>query len=75
MTAPRRGFDVPYGAIAEEGGNPSHPMSEFMDKINQALTTLKTAADGMTELDPSTATASDCANAWESFRASLQGIE
>ena len=75
MTAPRRGFEVPYGTIASEDGQPTQGMSEWMDKVNQALTKLKTAADGMDTLDPSTATASDGANVLEQLRTDLQGIE
>jgi len=74
--APRRGFDIPYGKIVnKDSGEPDPSMTEFMDQVSQALTTIKTAVSNMTTLDASAATASDCANAWESFRADIQGIE
>ena len=74
MAVTRRGFDVPYGQIAENAA-PTQSMSEWMDAAARALNTLKTAADAMTELDPATATTNEIATAWEELRGILQGIE
>lgn len=74
MTTPRRGFEVPHGNLMEQDGAPTRAMTEYMDTVTKALTILKDTADGVTELDPSSATASDCANVLEQWRAGLQGI-
>jgi hypothetical protein len=73
--APRRGFEVPYGAIGSKGEAPSSAMSEWMDAVSQALTKIKTAASNMDTLDPSSATASDGANVLEQLRSDLSEIE
>lgn len=75
MTAPRRGFEVPHGAIANEDGMPTQAMIEYMDTITKALAILKTAADAMDDLEPTTVTNEELGDAWEEFRALLQGIE
>lgn len=75
MAATRRGFDVPYGAATAQDGQPTQPMSEWMDKIADALNRLKAAADAMDDLDPATATTNQIATAWEELRTALQAIE
>ena len=75
MAAPRRGFEIPHGPIANEDGTPTQAMIEYMDTITKALTILKTSADAMNDLTPASETAETVADAWEEFRLLLQGIE
>jgi hypothetical protein len=70
-------YQIPFDMqITDKNRNDviSFPWHQWTGNAGKALDKLREAAEAMTELDPGTATASDCATVLEALRAKLQEI-